>query len=207
MERCLVYGEFGRFDISDIEQPLRKPLRAIQAIRRLAYQAVRGDSMQYNLGILFQAASRIAKFNPAIQLTQNELARLAHILLAEAMICDQIRQSKKEVAVLIKPEETGIRIDNTNRTVWVDGVRVPLRGQSYDLLLGLYEYPNQLRTRREIIEHVLKEKYVETDTSQINRLNMAIHRLREKIEDDPDKPRFLFTEPGGGYRLVPDPED
>jgi two-component system KDP operon response regulator KdpE len=86
----------------------------------------------------------------------------------------------------------------------VDGVRVPLRGQSYKLLCHLLEHPNELSTRRKLIESVFEEVFDETDESQAACLNTAIRRLREKIEEDPDHPRFLFTEPYGGYRLVPD---
>jgi len=86
--------------------------------------------------------------------------------------------------------------------VWVDARRVPLRGQSYDLLCYLYERPNQLCARREIIEHVFKEKDDEKDESQVSRLNTAIGRLRAKLEPDPDRPRYLITEPGAGYRLM-----
>ena len=86
----------------------------------------------------------------------------------------------------------------------MNGGRISLRGQSYDLLCDLYDYANKPRTRREIIEKVFHEKYDETDTSQISRLNTAIHRLREKIEDDPYHPRFLLTEPMLGYKLVTD---
>jgi two-component system, OmpR family, KDP operon response regulator KdpE len=97
--------------------------------------------------------------------------------------------------------ESGIKIDKINRMVSIDGVRVTLRGQTYNLLLGLYERAGRLCTRREIIEQILGQKYDETDSSQISRLNTAIRRLREKIEYDPDHPRYLLTETGGGYRL------
>ena len=78
---------------------------------------------------------------------------------------------------------------------------MPLRGRAYELLLGLYENADRLCTRRKIIEESLKEKYDETDDTQVNRLNTAISRLRIRIGEDPDRPRFILTEPGG-YRLV-----
>jgi DNA-binding response OmpR family regulator len=36
-------------------------------------------------------------------------------------------------------------------------------------------------------------------------LKQLVHRLRQKLEDDPAHPRHLLTEPGAGYRLVADP--
>jgi DNA-binding response OmpR family regulator len=91
--------------------------------------------------------------------------------------------------------------------VWVDGKKIELTGNSYDLLCDLYDHPNQLRTRRELIEQVFGLRYEETDRSQMSRLNTAINRLRKIIRDDAEKPRFLFTKPGGGYRLNPKPEE
>jgi DNA-binding response OmpR family regulator len=49
---------------------------------------------------------------------------------------------------------------------------------------------------------VFGEKYDESDNSQAARLNMAISRLREKVEGASGRPRYLITEPGG-YRLAP----
>ena len=36
-------------------------------------------------------------------------------------------------------------------------------------------------------------------------LHVYISRLRQKIEPDPTRPRYLITEPGAGYRLVRPP--
>jgi DNA-binding response OmpR family regulator len=200
METVLVKGDFNRLDLSDLDQSLRKPVRAIQIVRRMAAQAVGNDPMAYHLGMLFQAVSRLISFNPEIQLVAEEITRLAHILIASAMICEKIELSKNSLPTF-KAMESGIKIDKINRMVSIDGVRVTLRGQTYNLLLGLYERAGRLCTRREIIEQILGQKYDETDSSQISRLNTAIRRLREKIEYDPDHPRYLLTETGGGYRL------
>jgi DNA-binding response OmpR family regulator len=201
MERCLLNGEFSRFDTSDIEQLLKKPVRAIQTIRRLASRAVGRDALPYHLGILLHALKRIATFNPALPHKQSELLRYAHLLMSAAMISRHLKEAIKQSS------ESGIRIDRDNRSVWVDGTKVPLRGRTYDLLLGFYENANRLCQRRQIVEQFLGEKYDESDGSQVNRLNTAIFRLRERIEEDPYHPRFLITEPGGGYRLVPNPSD
>jgi DNA-binding response OmpR family regulator len=79
---------------------------------------------------------------------------------------------------------------------------VPLTRQGYQLLHYLYKYANQVRTRRDIVEEVFRQKYDETDDSQTRRLNTAIRRLRERIEFDPERPHYLRTEPGRGYRLI-----
>jgi len=206
IEQRLVDGEFSKPDMRDLELPLRKPARAIQVIRRLASQTVGKDPLQYHLGLLFHAASRIADFNPASRLLPNELTRLTHALMAAAMICNRIAQGKQAAALPAAPDVAGIRIDKLNYAVWVDGMRKSLRGQSYELLCYLHDHSDHLCARREIVEQVFHQKYDETDQTQLGRLNTAIRRLREKIEDDPDHPRYLLTEPGGGYRLITQPQ-
>lgn len=208
MERHLVGGDFSKLYIDDVEAPLRKPMKAIQIVRSLASRTTGKDFLQYNIGIFYQAASRILQAKPATRLKSldQDLARLAHALITAAMICDQIMQSAHGARINKDLKKMGIRIDKQNRAVWIDGRQVELTGVGYDLLCNLYDHPDQLRTRRELIEEVFSLKYDEMDRSQMNRLNTAINRLRKIIRDDADNPRFLFTHPGGGYRLMPNPK-
>lgn len=204
MERYLVDGEFRNISIGDVEQPLRKSLRAIQTIRRLAAASVGDDPLPYHVGIFYHTIQRILNFNPKQHLTTHELARLAHIVIASAMIASQVSKATVENKKI--PEASrGLRIDETNRRVIVRGRSVSLSRQSYELLSALNDRPNQLLTRSELGQRIFGEKYDETDSSDINRLNQAIFRLRQKIEDDPKHPRFVITEPAGGYRLAPQP--
>jgi DNA-binding response OmpR family regulator len=200
-----VGNEFTRIDPTEVEPSLRKPLRAIQLIRRLASRQIRMNESEYHLGILFHALRRLADYDPARPLLPSELARLAHVLLAAAMIYDQIEHSVEAIDKAEEGLEKGIRIDRTNRSVWIDGSRVKLRGHNYDLLCALYDHRGQPRTRKELVEQVFGERYDESDNSQIAKLNTAIRRLRERIEIEPDHPRYLLTETGVGYRLVARP--
>jgi DNA-binding response OmpR family regulator len=201
MERQLVYGDFDKLYLTDIEAPLRKPFKAIHAIRRLAAPTVGKDFQSYHLAMLFQVTARLAKLNPASQMINTELVRPAHLLLTAAVICDFLSKNNKAATPAAKPQSKGLRIDKVNRAVWVDGRRVLLRGHSYNLLCNFYDHPNQLRTRCELIEEVFDEKYDETNASQISRLNTAMHRLRKQLGDESDHPRFILTEQRGGYRL------
>ncbi len=104
--------------------------------------------------------------------------------------------------VRIKSAFFGIRLDAATQEVRINGILVPIRGQSYELLRILYSRENQLCTRQMLIEQLFEEKFDETNQSQVSRLNTAIRRLREKIEEDPDHPRFIITAPLGGYQLA-----
>jgi DNA-binding response OmpR family regulator len=202
MEQALVASEFNRFFVGDFEAPLRKPVKAIKEIRGCASEMIGKQRIPYHQGLLYLATRRLMDFNPAIQLTTHELVRLTHILIATAMICKRIIEDLKGAGLSRPRASQSIRVDKSNHTVWVDGMRVALRGQSYDLLCQLYDQANKLCTRRSLVEGVFAEEYSEFNESQVNRLNTAIRRLREKIEADPANPRFIITEPHGGYRLV-----
>jgi len=204
MEQRLVVGEFGKLDTSYLESPLRKSVRTIRMIRQLASRTASKDPLQYHLGMLFHAASRIASFNPAFRLLPNELARLIHALMAAAMICDRIAQAPQTAVPPATPDEVGIRIDRRNQAVWVNGAPVSLSGQSYELLCYLHEHAGHLCRREEIVRQVFDREYDKKEPSHRSLLNTAIRRLREKIEDDPDHPRYLLTVPGG-YRLATQP--
>ncbi len=200
MERSLIGNNFSSLEMGDVCGKLRKQLRAIQVIRRLSTRSS-NDLLSYHWGMFFQAFGRLANFNLPLELKRDRI-RAAHLLLASAMIGDLITNKSQKPTDHVQAS-SGLRIDKETHTVWRDGSRIPMRGQAYHLLLGFYERSNQLCSRRAIIEQFLGEKYFEDDIPQDNRLNTAIRRLREKIEYDPDNPRFLVTEPGGGYRLMP----
>lgn len=200
MEQELIEEDFSRIDTSNVESVVRKTIRAIQTIRRQVVQISGRNPESYHLGILCQAARRIADFNPAYRLMPNELARFAHLLMTIAMISKKLNANKPGPVELTASSQR-IEIDKGEYTVKIEGAKVQVRGQSYDLLCYLYDHRNKLCTRRELVENVFGETYREDDTSQISKLNTAIRRLREKIEHYPDHPRYLLTEPGGGYRL------
>lgn len=201
MELSLINGSFSHFDIRDVDTTVRKPLRAIQKLREIAAPLVGPNPDHFHLGMWFQATSRIMTFDPARSYTGNELVRLAHALLAAAMISQRLQHQEP----LVEPDSIRpslvLRLDSEHRNIWVDGIEIKLSDQSYDLLEYLYTHANQVCTRQELVEQALAETYDESNTSQVRRLNTAMRRLREKIEADPNRPRYVHTEHGRGYRL------
>jgi DNA-binding winged helix-turn-helix (wHTH) protein len=178
---------------------LRLDERGTLFVVKAAAPVVGNDPRPYHLGMLFQAANRFLEYNPALSLTANELARFAHLLLAAAMLYGKISQGQEK-------KRQGIQIDKKNKTVLLDGSPLRLPKQSYDLLYVLYEHADKPCARREIFERAFKQSYDESNESHGGRLDTAIRRLREKIEIDPSRPRYLLTDPRG-YRFVPKPKD
>lgn len=206
MERQLVYGDFVKLDPLEVEEPLRKPLRTIRLIRQIAQKAVGRDTRPYHLAVLLQAGSRLAEMHLSSHLIAAELVRPAHLLIAAAMICENLDLQSTGNGDQTSEPEAGIKYDAANHLVWIEGKRVKLRGQSHSLFRYFFEHPNSLCTRGELVEGVFSEKFDETNQSQANRLNTAMHRLRKQLEIDPENPRYLRTEQRGGYILFLNPE-
>lgn len=91
------------------------------------------------------------------------------------------------------------RVDPAHRKVWWSGREIALTTREYELFLYFAQRPNQVLTRDEILRDVWEWKFGDPSTVTVH-----VRRLREKIEDDPRFPRYLRTEWGAGYRLVPD---
>lgn len=66
------------------------------------------------------------------------------------------------------------------------------------LLMFFLEYPGQVMTRDQIMNHVWSEEWNPDDPKTVN---VHIRHLREKVEEDPAAPVFLITVRGYGYRF------
>ena len=91
----------------------------------------------------------------------------------------------------------GLRIDNAARSVTAAGHEVALTQREYDLLSFLAANPGQVFTRDQLMELVWQCPYY-NDSSTVT---VHVRRLRAKIEPDPERPRFLQTVWGVGYRF------
>jgi two-component system, OmpR family, response regulator ResD len=91
----------------------------------------------------------------------------------------------------------GLTIDPAARRAHVSGEEVALTQREFDLLLFLARHPGQAFTRQQLMDQVWQYSFY-TDTSTVT---VHVRRLRTKIEADPERPRFLETVWGVGYRF------
>lgn len=76
-----------------------------------------------------------------------------------------------------------------------DGIRVPLTGAEFDLLVAFCEHPNRVLTRDQLLDLTRGKSAVPFDRS----IDIQVSRLRRKIESDPRDPALIQTVRAGGY--------
>ena len=91
-------------------------------------------------------------------------------------------------------------VDLERREVSLAGRVVHLTPTEYDLLKVLLTTPNKVLTDRMLLQQVWGPDYGD----ESHYLHVYVARLRRKIEDDAQAPRFIVTEPGVGYRFRSD---
>ena len=96
-------------------------------------------------------------------------------------------------------EANGIRVDTAERLVWKNDEPLDLPLVEYKLLSLFMQNPNHLMPREMILDRMWdgNGNFVDDNT-----LSVYIRRLRNKIEDTPNQPKYLLTERGIGYKWV-----
>ena len=82
------------------------------------------------------------------------------------------------------------------------GEDVRLTPTEWHLLEHLAREPGRLITQKQLIEHVWGGDY----GADPNVLRVHLANLRRKLEPTPNRPRYLITEPGTGYRFITSPQ-
>ena len=89
-----------------------------------------------------------------------------------------------------------ISIDPDQMVVYKDGRALELTQREYELVKFLAAQPGKVFSREALMEHVWNyEGYV----GDVRAVDVAVRRLREKVEDDPASPQFVVTRRGLGY--------
>lgn len=94
-----------------------------------------------------------------------------------------------------------IVLDPDLMVVFKDGKALDLTQREYELIKLMATAPGKVFSRETLMERIWNyEGYV----GDVRAVDVAIRRLREKLEDDPADPRFLVTRRGLGYYLTED---
>jgi two-component system response regulator MtrA len=90
-----------------------------------------------------------------------------------------------------------LEIDPAGFTVRRDGAELTLTATEFRLLVELAKRPGQVFTRELLLQRVWDYEYL----GESHLVDVAIQRLRAKVEDDPSRPVLIQTVRGVGYRL------
>lgn len=91
-----------------------------------------------------------------------------------------------------------LKIDHGKRKVQVGGEPVQLTVKEYDLLYTLAAQPGRTFSRRQLLDVVWDQ---DSDVYE-HTVNSHVNRLRNKVEDNPNRPRLILTVWGIGYRFT-----
>jgi two-component system, OmpR family, KDP operon response regulator KdpE len=93
-----------------------------------------------------------------------------------------------------------VKIDFEKRQAQRDGSEIHFTAIEFRLLACLAKHLGMVVTHRQLLQEVWGPSHVE----HTHYLRVYMKQLREKVEPDPVRPRYLLTETGVGYRLVSD---
>ena len=94
----------------------------------------------------------------------------------------------------------GLRLSELTREVFVEGRPVELTAKEFDLLAFLVRSPRQVFSRGQLLEHVWSSRSEWQDEATVTE---HVRRVRHKVEKDPERPRWITTVRGVGYRFEP----
>jgi DNA-binding response OmpR family regulator len=98
----------------------------------------------------------------------------------------------------------GVTIDAVRREVRTGSKRISLKRREFDLLMYLARNHGIVLSRSQILRAVWPEEFQDYETRTVD---VHVSRVRDKVEPDPARPRFIHTIRGTGYqfRVIPPP--
>ncbi|HVA75113.1 MAG TPA: response regulator transcription factor [Acidimicrobiales bacterium] len=149
----------------------------------------KGDTADRVLGLRLGADDYIAKPFSPVEL----VARIESVLRRAVPRVDPVPAGGSEVA-------DGLVLNELTREVVVEGRGVELTAKEFDLLAFLIRSPRQVFSRGQLLEHVWSSRSEWQDEATVTE---HVRRVRHKVEKDPEKPRWITTVRGVGYRFEP----
>lgn len=101
-----------------------------------------------------------------------------------------------------KPSERlcirGLVVDMARHTIFRDGKEIETTQREYELVKFMAEHPGRVMSREELMSKVWQYDYF----GDLRVVDVAVRRLREKLEDNPSEPCYVMTKRGAGYYLA-----
>jgi two-component system response regulator MtrA len=174
----------------DVMLPRLDGLEVCRQIRRestvpIVMLTARGDTIDVVVGLETGADDYVTKPFEMPEL----VARLRAALRRRG------RETAAEPQILILGS---LRIDVDGRTVSRDGREIALTRTEFDLLVELAQRPGQVLTREVLLDRIWGYDFL----GDSRLVDVAMGRLRAKVETDPAAPELLLTVRGAGYKAA-----
>lgn len=173
--------------VLDVMMPLMDGLTACAKIREtsdvpIILLTAKADDMDKLMGFDYGADDYLTKpFN---------------ILELKARIRALLRRSRTSKEKVSNTLTIGsITLDLDSRNAYRSGKLVELTAKEFDVIEFLMRNANRVYSREALLDSVWAYEY----RSDIRTLDVHIRRLREKLEEDPAKPKHIMTKWGVGY--------
>ena len=122
------------------------------------------------------------------------------VLLAKVKVnlkrVEQLRELSGSAGATDGDTDEVISLDESTMSVLLEGQRISLKAKEFALLKCLYEHKNTIVSKDTLFEEVWGDTFYSDGT-----LNVHIRKLREKLEEDPNNPKYIKTIWGTGYIL------
>jgi DNA-binding response OmpR family regulator len=113
----------------------------------------------------------------------------------------RIRAFLRREQILTTPAEQymagSLSLDTIRHEVTANGKPVELTPKEFQILQQFVQHPGRVFSREELLDRIWGEGYA----LEQHTLDVHIHSLRHKIEQDPAKPKYIVTVRGIGYKL------
>jgi DNA-binding response OmpR family regulator len=167
--------------------------------------SARGEELDRIIGLEVGADDYLAKpFNPRELLARiRAVLRRGYQTAATVTECSEknMTPGHQQDSKLGHLSEFGeFALDLDGRVLWKGGSEVTLTSGEMALLIVLVEHPNRVLSRDYLMDMINTGEHDPFDRS----IDVRITRLRQKIEENSAKPRFIRTIWGEGYRFSPD---
>jgi two-component system, OmpR family, response regulator MtrA len=175
----------------DVMLPRLDGLEVCRAIRRestvpIVMLTARGDTIDVVVGLEAGADDYVKKPFEMPELVARIRAALRR------------RRSSAEPGTATTLELGPLAIDTAGRTVRRDDEDIALTRTEFDLLVELAQRPGQVLTRDQLLDRVWGYDYL----GDSRLVDVAIGRVRAKVERDPANPELLLTVRGSGYKAA-----
>lgn len=191
--------ENGNIDVAvlDIMMPLKDGLEVCKYLRAKSSKigiimlTAKTQEMDKVTGLLVGADDYVTKpFSPS-----ELMARV------DAVYRRVSKMNENEKAAVANPDLTTVgdfSLDYRDRILYKNGSPIELTQIEFQLLDYLFKNPDVTLSRSDILNKVWGDGYFVDDKV----VDVNIHRLRNKVEDEPTQPKHLITIWGRGYKWI-----